>query len=108
VTGLVLHGKHEEAERSLRMIRGSWCDEAALKKELDDIHEADALEKAEAKGVSLTDLFRGVQTVNLDRRIGLISETHIALHRLRTFPNRDRIDIFGKLFFGTIVAKQRI
>ena len=63
MSGLVLKGREQQAENTLRRIRGSSCDKAAMRKELDNINEANALEKAMAKFVSLIDLSRGTQRV---------------------------------------------
>ena len=54
----------EQAENALRRIRGAQVDDTAICKELEDINEANALEKAMVKGVTLFDLFRGINRVH--------------------------------------------
>lgn len=59
-----MKGREQQAERALRRIRGAKVDESAIHKEIDDINEANALEKAMKKGITLFDLFRGVNRVH--------------------------------------------
>ena len=52
-----------QAENELRRIHRSSCDETAMRNELVDINEANALEMAMAKSVNIVNLPRGVQRV---------------------------------------------
>jgi hypothetical protein len=58
-----MKGREQQAENALRRIRGAQVDDTAIRKELEDINEANALEKAMVKGVTLFDLFRGINRV---------------------------------------------
>jgi len=59
-----MKGREQQAERALRRIRGAKVEETAIRREIDDINEANALEKAMTKGITLFDLFRGVNRVH--------------------------------------------
>ena len=59
-----MKGREQQAENALRRIRGAQVDDTAIRKELEDINEANAFEKAMGKGVTLFDLFRGVNRVH--------------------------------------------
>jgi len=63
-SGLVMKGREQQAENALGRIRGAQVDDTAIRKELEDINEANALEKAMVKGVTLFDLFRGINRVH--------------------------------------------
>jgi hypothetical protein len=59
-----MKGREQQAENALRRIRGAQVDDTAIRKELEDINEANALENAMVKGVTLFDLFRGINRVH--------------------------------------------
>lgn len=71
-----MKGREQQAERALRRIRGAKVDESAIHKEIDDINEANALEKAMKKGITLFDLFRGVNRVHASSNKADIREEH--------------------------------
>ena len=56
---LVLHGRHEEALKSLRFIRGSSLPDELILEEMDEITQVCEAENASGKSISILDSFRG-------------------------------------------------
>ena len=63
--GLLNKGKEQQAENALRRVRGGSVDEAAMRKELDDMIEANSLEMAMKRSAVFMDLWRGTNLVSL-------------------------------------------
>lgn len=73
-----------------------------MRKELDDINEANALEMAMAKSVNLVDLFRGNQRVlSTDSYLTVASNT--PLYSLWSFPDSNRVDLPCQLRFRIVL-----
>lgn len=63
IIGLLNKGKEQQAENALRRVRGGSVDETAMRKELDDMIEANSLEMAMKKSAVFMDLWRGTNLV---------------------------------------------
>ena len=64
---LITRGKHEQAERALRSLRGASVTEEVLQRELRDMRAAAMVEEELKKSASLVDLFRGTNLVILQQ-----------------------------------------